>query len=309
MSSVNINRLMYLSSSLSGVLLRLKSQRASLWVRFFMGALFMSSVASAQSSVPQIVSLERGSSFEERHQSLHALTLGELIAAQEDLFVFMTQVAPPDGMARDQYFSLTNDVYDLFVSHGIKPQQLLMHAIQTIPDAQVDIVWRDYCVQKLSVSLLSDEISLEVYEAGYQLLNQLVIGSFPDLQGSALIVACEIRTHDLRQSMPSFLTAKSLGQVALACARNEACPLIDRVTALQVAARFRSSGTLEFVNALLREELSEAPVMLKVSAIAALGELGNSSDLETLQNFRKSSDIRFRTASRVALNKIEERTL
>ena len=42
---------------------------------------------------------------------------------------------------------------------------------------------------------------------------------------------------------------------------------------------------------------------LKVSAIAALGEYGNRDDLEIIEPYCKSSDVRLRTAAVTAINK------
>jgi len=84
--------------------------------------------------------------------------------------------------------------------------------------------------------------------------------------------------------------------------------LIDRVTALQVAATFEASGVLDYAASLLTQMPSETPPMLKVSAIAAIGTIGDESQLTILQQFRLSPDVRLKKAARRAIERIQLRT-
>ena len=49
---------------------------------------------------------------------------------------------------------------------------------------------------------------------------------------------------------------------------------------------------------------SDAAVMLRVSAIAAIGLLGNAEDMPLLSRYERSSDTRLRTASISAIGRI-----
>jgi len=139
-------------------------------------AIVSSVSAPAQSSVEQITDVQASPSYEARHHLLHALEVDELKTGSEALFVFMQRVTPPEGMQVNDYLSLTNDIYDLFVRYGIASQRLLDYTLKTISDKEGNKVWRDYCVQKLSSALILENVSNESRQDGLLLLDQLTDG-------------------------------------------------------------------------------------------------------------------------------------
>ena len=47
--------------------------------------------------------------------------------------------------------------------------------------------------------------------------------------------------------------------------------------------------------------------MLRVSAIGAIGELGNYGDIEILEKYKLNADVRLHYAANVAIGKIQKR--
>jgi hypothetical protein len=262
-----------------------------------------SSLCAQEDRVGMIVSAEASPHYKQRHHLLHTMSPADLRTASDRLFTFMADGQSPEHMNEGDYLSLCNDIYDLLFALGINQPQLLAHALKVIPDENRMLVWRDYCIQKMAETLAAEGIDEAARQQGIQLLSELASGRFPGLQGTALIVA-----HELSQR-PAFvaesgLSMVSIGQKALQCAQDSSAELIDRVTALQIATRCATPGTLEYVRSTLSDELPAEP-MLKVSSIAAVGVLGTPEDSVLLSAYRQSPDIRYRKAARSALKNLE----
>jgi len=250
--------------------------------------------------------VNRGASplYKQRHHLLHAMNQSDLQGASERLFVFMADGQPPEHMGEDDYLSLCNDIYDKIFDLGIDQTGCLSHALEVIPDETRMFVWRDYCIQKMAKTLIADGINEGERTKGLQLLDELSAGRFSGLQGTALIVAYALSEHP-EIAVEIGMSTSVVGLRALQCAQNTSAELIDRVTALQVAARCAAPGTLEYVRSTLSDELPAAP-MLKVSSIAAVGMLGTDEDRVLLSAYRQSPDIRYRKAARSALKNLEK---
>lgn len=259
----------------------------------------------ADSTINQIIGLEAAPSYTQRHHALHQLPSHKLSANAQLLIDFMCAEQVPEGMEEAEYLSLVNDMYNLLLANGIEVQQLFDICLKVIPDESAGAIWRDYCMQKLGYTLGREDISAESIQQGLKLLDLATHGRYPSMQGTALIVAHQIVQGSFNPR-PIFLNEGAIGQRALAAASNPEAPLIDRITALQIACVCRAEGTRELATKLLEEDAQDL-VMLQVVAIASLGELGTAAALERLQQYRLSPDIRLRTASRVSIQRIQDR--
>jgi len=278
--------------------------RCSLMLTIVWGAALQ--LLPAQEQAEQIVSSGASPAYGVRHKYLHSLSPGDLATHADELFQFMAAGQVPEGMEVDAYLSLSNDIFDLLLKEGAAVPQLLEYVLQTIPDHAANRVWRDYCVQKLAPLLLKEGLDNESVAEAMQLLDELTNGSIPEMQGTAFIVAYSLSGHDLAKEY-SILSEGAIGQRAVACARNEKSALIDRVTALTLAARCRNREALSVSESILNQPDGGIEPMLKVSAIATIGLLGDAHHLESLQRFRLSPDIRFKNAARVAIERIKAR--
>lgn len=74
-----------------------------------------------------------------------------------------------------------------------------------------------------------------------------------------------------------------------------------KVTALQIGSELHDSRFYPLAKTILD---SNAEVQLKMSAIAAIGLLGNTSDYALLEKYQRSTDIRFRAAAKQAAKNI-----
>lgn len=276
--------------------------------RFFIfGVIWLGAIATAHAgadALSRIVTPGAKPSYVERHHLLHAMDNAALSGGAPVLIDFMERGEVPEGMRKDEYFSLANDIYDKLLAESIAPAQLLAHLLKVVPDEEREKVWRDYCAQKLPATLLHPAITNEGVWNGLELLERLMKGEFPQMQGTAFIGACQLEPAGLKVRHDSMRPGFIGGQ-ALRCASDEKSPLPDRVTALQVAGRYLPEKSLVYASSLLSSDQPEVAAMLKVSAIATLGQIGNESHLPLLQSFRLSYDLRLRKAARVAIERLK----
>ena len=79
-------------------------------------------------------------------------------------------------------------------------------------------------------------------------------------------------------------------------------PTYAKVTLIQICGmnRVKSDQVLPILRDILK---NSKETQLKVSAIASIGEYGNHNDLDIINLYSKSSDVRLRTATVTAINK------
>lgn len=268
--------------------------------------LLSSEQAVGNPKIDQIISYQSVPTFTQRHHALHKLSTSELIAGADQLIDFMQAQEVPEGMRPVDYMSLVNDSFNLLAKYNIRAEELLQLILSVIPDDSADEVWRDYAVQKLGYTLDRQDISGGLLQKGFGMLERAAKGEFPRVQGTALIVCFKL--SDGFGVVHSFLEKDNLGRIALVCAQDPDSLLIDRVTALQIAGLCGLEDAFSYSKSILiSSELHKDETMLLVSAIAVVGQLGHQNDSYLLHPHQLSPDIRIRSATRTALNKIQER--
>jgi hypothetical protein len=269
----------------------------------FLLLLPLSAFSALPSSISQILSPEAEPSFIERHHHLHSLNADALHRHSESLLEFLSRpAAPPAGMEPNDFHSLRNDVADLLIDHDIAHAEHLRISIAAIADPNGDLIWRDYCIQKLPELLNVEGPADEDRRTAAALIDSLTADPASGLAGTTLIAAMRLSRTPAADLAPATDT---LAARAIAIASDEAAPLPDRVTALQVAAIYRHPETARLALDFLADRSSSETTMLRVGAIAALGELGDASHREAIERYRLSTDTRLRAAARTALARID----
>lgn len=265
---------------------------------------FFSASAFADSVITQIASQERYPLFEQRHHLLHQMNRQEIREHAGKLFEFLAMPQAPQGMLNNDFLSLKNDIFDrLLQQDGRYTNDLLRLIHSVITDDSADFVWRDYCMQKIAMVLTEHSENSGAPRQTLEMLEDYAAGKVAGLQGTALIVSVELE-HDLADADKGWLDRKTISEYAVGCIESADAALIDQVTAFQVLAKLGAGEGLRLARALLTPVDFQEPPMLIASAIAAVGQLGDTSDLALLTEYRNSGDIRFRTSARVAIERI-----
>ena len=190
--------------------------------------------------------------------------------------------------------ALKNDVVNTLELQNSKPQDLVQHLMDMYADQGHDDVWRDYCVQHLS-SFYSDISNDDEKQKVRNLFWKATEETDKTIAGTALLAM----TYNSDQ--PGFDKAKISGR-ALAMFEDKKCRRMVKTTALQICARLDDKRVLPIAREIAA---SSALVPLRMSAIAALGTLGNESDRAMLEKYATSSDIRLSKSAQSALKRLK----
>jgi hypothetical protein len=183
-------------------------------------------------------------------------------------------------------------------------QEFPMHLVAMYYEMDLDITWRDYCIQFLGQCY--DQI--DTYKNKTLVLETL----FAALKDKQNIAAPVIIAIDGLSEHLGFVRSE-IAEEAYKLASDDATANIVKIPALQIAAKYKHPEAANLARQLLTtpRQLNSAPrlpntvpVMLKMSAIATIGAHGNNRDIEILNKYRKSADIRLRTAAKAAIKKL-----
>jgi hypothetical protein len=183
--------------------------------------------------------------------------------------------APDPSLRPDREAALKNDVWNLLREQTVLPTNLVPTTIAVFRAHEQAPAILDYCIQHLGA------VALRVEDAGSlrdlrECLEEASRENARPYSGTALIAL----THVPAPGSPdrTFLLARTL-----ALASDPAAHPAARATALQIGAEQGFSGVLPHVRAILAD--SSHPATLHISALAAIGALGDATDLPRLAAF------------------------
>lgn len=195
----------------------------------------------------------------------------------------------PDGLSEGQWHWIVDELLTALRVETKNPGELTRQLEGIFSNSALDLVVRDYALQHLG-HLGREGGDQEVIRAA-AMAGLQEIGS--PMAGTALLVL-----HNEPATLsggtragngggtPPPDPAGDPGSLALTLLANERASLPSRVTALQVAAQRGTGGTVRAAAGVLE---SDAPVLLKIAAIAAVGEAGSPADLALLQSVSANS--------------------
>ena len=222
----------------------------------------------------------------------------DLSAAQADgLLAYLS--APDPSLRPDREAALKNDVWNLLRGQTVLPTNLVPATIAVFRAREQSPAILDYCIQHLGAvsERVEDPAALRDLR---ECLEEASRETARPYAGTALVAL----THVPAPGSPdrTFLLARTL-----ALASDPAAHPAARATALQIGAEQGFSGVLPHVRAILAEPAH--PATLHISALAALGALGDATDLAHLDDFASAhSHPRFRPALEAAHAKLLPKT-
>ena len=194
-----------------------------------------------------------------------------------------------------KFCSLKNDLVLCLMRQTKPDDRLVPHLIAMYKDTSNDIVWRNYCVQFMG-RIYRNAPSYEK-ELLNETLRDVLNDSNPMLAVTGMVAVA--LNGDAMETARKYVHARAFELL------KKDIPLYVMVTLIQICGM--NSVRPEEVRPILRVILQKSKnIQLKVAAIAALGEYGYSSDLETIAPYLGSSDIRLKAAAATADKKIKE---
>lgn len=204
--------------------------------------------------------------------------------------------APADAADREQENWLRNVMMDKLVEQPTVPADLPEVLISIFQDHAQDVVMRDYAVQHLNP--IYGQAAAETKAAIRQALWQAAGETDTSIAGTALLAL-----NDLAQNNAEF-DRNQIQQTALKLADDGQCGELARITAVQICAQM---GVTQAAASVLQLAQSATSIPLRITAIAALGDLGGAAVVPYLREIAEGDEDRLKPAAESALKRLKKR--
>lgn len=234
-------------------------------------------------------------SYEQRMRASYAEGSQHLSTSDaQSLVKFLSRLPSADAVSIDELAALKNNAADLLLTQAPPPAGLRTAFEAAFKNPAQGEIWREYIVQKipeLAVGLAGAE-----RKRALAFLHQRLDDTESIFAGTALLGLQRLHTQT-----PPLVSTKEVATAATKLLTGPAYADATKLTALQVLALHDAAAA----RAQARQWLTgDHPVMLKVSALATLGQVGEPQDRSLLERYARSPELRLRTSARAALGKL-----
>lgn len=248
-------------------------------------------------SIKGIAGLDDTFSYIDRMRAADALGKQLTKPERTALLYFLHKLPKRDSLKAIDLNSVKNQVAMALMRQTPPVDEFPMHLV-AMYYSTMDTTWRDYCVQFLGQTY--DQLSSPKQR---DLVRETLFAALAEkktIAGSAIIALDGLSDH------PGFLRSRIAGEAYKLAADPETADIV-KIPALQIAAKYHHPKASALAKAVLKRALpgTRPPsVILRMSAIAALGASRDHRYAVLIKKFRNSPDVRLRTAAKAALNKL-----
>jgi hypothetical protein len=241
--------------------------------------------------------LQTNLGYDERLRAARSLDSRLTLTEADGLMVYLKTHGSRDGLPGKRERFLKNMVMDVLIQSPADQDEITGGLIGIYRDSGQDPVVRDYAVQHLG--LLFENAGDAQRRQIQQALREALGEKQGTIGGTSLLALHRLaETHE-------EIDRQHLAQTALQLAADEQCGEATRRTALTVCGMLGEKNVLPTARALAQ---GAASVPLRISAIAALGFVGDDEATEYLRSLvLDGSNSRLQPAVRAALERVEER--
>jgi hypothetical protein len=212
----------------------------------------------------------------------------------QQLVIFLQR--EKDVLGVEELNALKNEVVNVLRRQPGFEEELTELLIQMHTSVGTDEVWKDYCIQHLGglFGKVGPDLRGQAAELFYK-ATEIKSGS---LCGTALLAL------NANAAFPE-IDKKKTGDIALQVATSGDWGAPARVTAIQICSQLNDKAVLPVARRILSDGNQDA--MLRMSALAAVGVLGDSGDLQEINRLGGSDDFRIKQAAAAAAKRIQNR--
>jgi len=245
-------------------------------------------------SLAVVMGLGERTAYSVRSKAVHSLD--DDLSGQEiqALYALLNRKKGEDRLKPGHLNALKNDVLNVLGSQSVPPPDFAGNLMAMYHDLTHDNVWRDYCIQHLGGWYGRADVNDR--EAIAATLWKATRETKISIAGTALIALAS------NCSQPGIEKAR-VTEKALDLSTNPACGHLAKITALQICAQLGEDRVLPTARVIAA---SKSSVTLRMSAIAAVGTLGDQSDRPMLEEYASSTDVRLRKSARSALTRLKD---
>jgi len=223
-------------------------------------------------------------------------SMGKDLAADEiqSLYALLNRKRAENGLKSGHLNALKNSVLNVLGSQREPPADYANNLMAMYYDRGHDSVWRDYCIQHLGgwYARAGEKEKQAIAATLWDATKETKLG----IAGTALI-ALASNCDD------SGIDTARVAERALTLGTSAECGTLAKITALQICAQLGERKVLPTARSIAG---SRSAVTLRMSAIAAVGTLGDESDKPMLSKYAASTDVRLRKAARSALSRLRK---
>lgn len=220
--------------------------------------------------------------------------LGKNLAESEvkALYVFLDRKNSEDNLQPSEIDAIKNEVSMAIARQEKKPADYAHNLMAMYYDPSHDDVWRDYCIQHLGAWYSKAEAAEQ----------PLIAKTLWDAAGKKHLAIAGTALIALSNNTGQGISKEDVANKAFGLCEDAQCGELAKTTALQICARLGDKRALPVARRIAE---SGASVPLRMSAIAAVGTLGDSSDKPLLEKYASSSDARLRKSAQAALGRLK----
>ena len=268
---------------------------------FFFDAAAEEARLEIPASMRQITGLDKDRSYRSRMNGIRELR-GKLSGRNlskkeiEALLSFLHKDPKTEKLSLLEIDAIKNDVFCLLMDQKRKDIHLSEELVAMYHDKSLGSVWCEYCIQ--FIGQWYKKAPEEKRDVMQYTLNEALEDGKGEVRGTALLwMSRLVDTGDFERAE---ISEKAYKECTLLSTDDKV-----KMTAFQVAAKFKHPEIAKLARTVINDKASKN-VLLKMSAIATIGETGDMSDMIMLGKLAKSSDVRLRTPARAAMKKLEE---
>ena len=211
------------------------------------------------------------------------------------LYRFLYEKLEKQELPDLQFNGLKNEIVVALMKQTIKPEALSGHLVAMYYDKSFDPTWRDYCVQFFGKWYEQAPVNND-RQAMVKGLYEALKERNSSLGGTAITMLCHL-TH-----LKEFDKDK-IADLAYELMTAPDCATSGKISAMQVCAELRNKKALPVA----RDWADNSKeIFIKMSSIAAIGMLGDPSDLPLLNHYKSSTDIRLSGPAKAAIARINK---
>ena len=229
---------------------------------------------------PSVREVLTGDNYNERLRAV-VYTMPETLSDSEYLALqnyLLTTQDGRDGDFRQHEYALRNYIMDALREE----QTRLYETIDTLTDiysneAQGEVM-RNYALQHLASAYIDNVSGLSANDKSRIVTTlQAALNGKQSLPGTALVGLQDISRWD-----PAILSPSRVGNIAMDILSDQDANKLSRISAFQISGELKLNGVSSYARDVAFDE--KADRALRMSAIYALGQLGQTTGLDSLLN-------------------------
>lgn len=243
-----------------------------------------------------VFGMSRQMNFSDRNRAVKSLGINLSNDEIEGLYSYLKGTWNSDSQLDNMEINaLKNDIVNILRSQRTRPEDLAEHLVNMSRDSSQDPIWNDYCMQQMGAWF--PDAGNDDQRLMEDVLWEICRDKTSERAGTALLA--------LFKNVPSgLIRVDDVSRHAEEIVENWAGITSAKVTALQVCALLGNTNILSQARHIA---VTEADVQMRMSALAALGTLGISSDRIVLETYSTNQEVRLRTAAQSALRRMDAR--